>query len=282
MSYNIPSEGFANPLLKELLEKLTTYFTSIGSEFYIIGATARDIILSGIYGQQPGRMTDDLDIAIAIADWQKYDEIASGLESLQGFQKSKQQKQRFWFHNVFMLDIVPFGEIAKADNTIFWPPDETHAMSVAGFTDVAKHCLQIVLDNSFTIYVASLPGIFLLKLSAWRDRHTQTNKDADDMAFIITNYLHINMERAATHHYGLFEAEGFSTFIAGASLLGRDMNEILRANPAILHEFVGILQTEVDKHDESILLNQIMETHHSLKYEDVYISLLSLTNELSK
>ncbi len=66
MSYNISSEGFANPLLKELLEKLTTYFTSVCSEFYIIGATARDIILTGIYKQQPNRMTDDLDIALLL------------------------------------------------------------------------------------------------------------------------------------------------------------------------------------------------------------------------
>jgi predicted nucleotidyltransferase len=282
MSYNISSEGFANPLLKELLEKLTTYFTSIGSEFYIIGATARDIILSGIYKQKPGRMTDDLDIAIAIADWQKYADIATGLETLEGFHKSKQQKQRFWFKNVFMLDIVPFGEIAKADNNIYWPPEETHAMSVAGFTDVAKHTLQISVDNSFTIYVASLPGIFLLKLAAWRDRHLETNKDAFDMAFIIINYLEINIERAATQNYDLYDVENFSTFIAGASLLGRDMKEILKNNPEILHEFIGILQTEVAKQDESILLNQIMETHRALKYEDVFNSLFSLTNELNK
>jgi len=282
MSYNISSENFSNPVLKELLEKLTKFFNSIDAEFYVIGATARDIILSGIYDQIPTRKTNDLDIAIAIPDWSKFQEIADGLCSLDGFEKSNKQTQRFLYKTFFQLDIVPFGEIAHADNHIYWPPEESQAMSVAGFTDVAKHTLEITIDDSFKIYVATLPGIFILKLNAWKSRNIETNRDADDMAFIITNYLGINEERAAIHHYDLYEVEDFSTFIAGASLLGRDMKEILMANPEILNEFIGILRTEIDKKDDSQLINQIMETHSSLKYEDVYDSLLSLTNELSK
>jgi predicted nucleotidyltransferase len=75
MSCNISSEGFNKPLLKELLKKLTDYFQSIGSDFYIIGATARDIILSGIHNQASARRTADLDIAIAIKDWGKFEQI---------------------------------------------------------------------------------------------------------------------------------------------------------------------------------------------------------------
>lgn len=281
MSYNISSKIFDNPLLKELLEKLNIFFTSIDSEFYVIGATARDIIMSGIHNQRPGRMTHDLDIAIAIPDWNIYDEVSMNLCKVDGFSKAKGQKQRFLYKHIYMLDIVPFGEVARADNNIYWPPEETHAMSVIGISDIAKHTLEITVDNTFTIYVASLPGIFLLKLAAWRDRHLAKNTDADDMAFIITNYLGINEERAATKNYDLYEAEDFSTFIAGASLLGRDMKEILKENSEILNEFVGILRTELDKKDDSQLINQIIETHASLKYEDIYNGLLSLTHELS-
>ena len=282
MSYNISSENFSNPVLKELLEKLTGFFNSIDAEFYVIGATARDIILSGIYNQIPTRKTNDLDIAIAIPDWSKFQEIADGLCSLVGFEKSNKQTQRFLYKTFFQLDIVPFGEIAQADNHIYWPPEESQAMSVAGFTDVAKHTLEITIDDSFKIYVATLPGIFILKLNAWKSRNIETNRDADDMAFIIANYLGINEERAATQHYDLYEAEDFSTFVAGASLLGRDMKEILMTNPDILIEFIGILRTEINKSDESQLINQIMETHSSLKYEEVYTGLFSITNELSK
>ena len=30
----------------------------------------------------------------------------------------------FWYKNQYRLDIVPFGEIAEQDNTIYWPPEE--------------------------------------------------------------------------------------------------------------------------------------------------------------
>jgi len=280
MIYNISSENFSNPILKEMLEKLTIFFNSEGSEFYVIGATARDIILSGIHNQTLARKTNDLDIAIAIPDWSKFYAISTGLCKLEGFEKSKEQTQRFLYKAHFQLDIVPFGGIAHDDNHIYWPPEESQAMSVAGFIDVAKNTLEVTVDNSFTIYVASLPGIFLLKLAAWRDRHISSNKDADDMAFIITSYLEINEQRAVKENYDLYEDENFSTFLAGATLLGRDMKKILWPNPEILYEFFILLRTEVLKKDNSQLINQMMETHPSLKYEDVYNSLDSLTNQL--
>ena len=282
MSYNISSNNFSNPLLKELLEQLTAFFSSVGSEFYIIGATARDIILSGIHHQHAGRETDDLDIAIAIPNWSKYQEIAESLCLINGFSKSKEQKQRFWYKKVYMLDIVPFGEIAKSDNHIYWPPEETHAMSVHGFTEVVKNTLEITVDDTLNIRVASLPGIFILKLNAWNDRHILTDRDAEDMAFIIENYLSINDQRAAKEHYDLYVVTPFSEFIAGASLMGRDMKEILKNDVMILSLLHRILLDETNKNVDSVLINQILEKNKKLSYEDVYNGLLSLTNELKK
>ena len=45
MDLKITSEKIANPLLVELLGKLTDSFNRMGREFYVIGATARDIII---------------------------------------------------------------------------------------------------------------------------------------------------------------------------------------------------------------------------------------------
>ena len=282
MSYNISSESFSNPLLKELLEELTKYFSSIGTEFYVIGATARDIILSNIHNQQPERMTSDLDIAIAIPDWEKYSEIAIGLCQLGWFQKSEEQKQRFSYKGYYQLDIVPFGEIAKVDNIIYWPPEENQGLSVAGYTEIVKNAITIIVDDNLTIYVADVPGIFLLKLAAWRDRHFKNNNDAYDIYFIISVYLDINIERVVAEHYDIYESDNFSPFIAGATLLGRDVKEVLKTNTAILNEFKGFLQNEVAMEEGSFLINQIMEIRSLLKYEEVYNGLLSITNELSK
>lgn len=282
MSCNISSEKFNNPLLKELLIKLTDYFHSIGSDFYVIGATARDMILSGIHNQTSARRTADLDIAIAIKDLDQFEQISKDLCVIEGFTKANYQTQRFKFRNVYDVDIVPFGEIAKGDNNIYWPPEEEFAMSVVGFTEVANNTLDVTINNEFTVKVASLPGIFILKLAAFNDRKNKTNKDADDLAFIIENYLGINTERAAAEHYDVYEAENFKTFTAGATLLGRDIKSILGEKAETIQTFIQILEDELKLEDESLLMNQIIETHKSLKYDTVVEGLNNLLQELKR
>ncbi len=46
-----------------------------------------------------------------------------------------------------------------------------------------------MIDDDLEIYVATLPGIFIIKLIAWHDRYLQTKRDAEDMASILANYL---------------------------------------------------------------------------------------------
>ncbi len=280
MSCNISSEDLNNPLLKELLQKLTNYFQFIGSDFYVIGATARDIILSGIHNQTSTRRTADLDIAIAIKDWEKFNQISKELCEIEGFTKDPSQKQRFKFNKVYIIDIVPFGEVAKADNNIYWPPEEEFAMSVVGFTEVANNTLDVTIDKEFTVKVASLPGIFILKLTAFNDRKNETNKDADDLAFIIENYLGINEERAFAEHYDIYETENFSTFTTGATLLGRDIKSILGGNKGTINTFIQILEDELKLEDESLLINQIIETHKTIEYDIIVEALTNLLQEL--
>jgi predicted nucleotidyltransferase len=280
MSCHILSEKLNNPLLKELLATLASYFRSIESEYYVIGATARDIVLTAIHEQDAKRSTADLDIAIAIPDWDDFDSIEKGLCQIEGFEKSKDQRQRFTYKEIYLLDIVPFGGIAKEGATIYWPPGEEVAMSVAGFPEATKDVLDVDIDNEFSVKVVQLPGIFLLKLSAFKDRHLENNKDADDMAYIIFCYLEINQDRAIENHYDIYEVENFFTFIAGATLLGKDIKRILSDSPQTLETFIEILQTEIDAEEESVLINQMLETHATLKYEVVYEALQELLSQL--
>ena len=281
MSYHISSEQLHNPILKELLGRLKSYFDSIQLDFFVIGATARDITLSAIHHLDIKRATRDLDIAIAIPDWRQFERISSDLTDMDGFHKSSKQKQLFWYKKDFKLDIVPFGEIAKADNNIYWPPDEEFSMSVIGFTEIVKDVISVIIDDEIVIYVASLPGIFVLKLAAFDDRGNEENKHADDIAFIIANYLDINIDRAVQEYYSdLYEIENFTPFISGAILLGKDTSKILSENPDVLNHFIDILQKEIEAEEESILINQILDTHSALKYDEIFEALQNLLNEL--
>lgn len=280
MSYSISSNKFSHPLLKPILLELSDYFKEFEIFFFVIGATARDIIMK-IHNEKSGRLTEDLDIAITINDWNQYKKVEEGILNLKNFTKDPNQKQRFIYLNKFPLDIVPFGEIMNQENKIFWPADEIIAMSVLGFNAAQKASLKVVIDEEIEIKIASLSGIFLLKIAAWSERHQKTNKDADDIGFILNNYLEINRERSIKYYEEIY-IEDFSIVTSGATLLGMDLNEILQDFKDAKNKIVEILVKELEKQEDSMLINQILETHKALKYEEIYKSIESIINQLNK
>src|SRR5690606_15275121 len=132
MDYNLLSKKLENPLIKKLLTELIPVFQELEIKFFIIGATARDIIME-LHGELSGRRTQDIDIAIAVDKWSSFDNIKKVILQLSNFKKDPKQEQRFFYMEEFQLDIVPYGGIADAEHKIFWPPDQSFAMSVLGF-----------------------------------------------------------------------------------------------------------------------------------------------------
>ncbi len=280
MSYNISSDKFTHPLLKPILLELTAYFKDSDISFFVIGATARDIIME-LYDEQSGRLTYDLDIAITINDWSQWDTVEKEIVSLPNFKKDTTQQQRFIYKDTFALDIVPFGEIMKQDNKIFWPPDESFAMSVLGFDAVEDASLKINVDEEIEVSIASLCGIFILKVFAWKDRHHKNNKDADDIGFILANYLEIHRE-ASLEHYDIVYPENHTVLTGGGSMLGIHAAEILSYHPDVKLTVIEILHSELDKTEESMLINQILETHGVMNYDEVYASLENVVHQLEE
>ena len=281
MNYQISAAQFDDKGIPELLKTLAQFFQNEGIGFYVVGAAARDIVLGMIHNRNARRKTNDLDIAIMIRDWQVFEKVNSALCDLPGFKKCSRQKQRFYYKNSLILDIIPFGEIARSDRNIYWPPDETPVMSVSGFAEVAGKALSVSIDDEFTIGVASLPGLFILKLAAWDDRHHSTKKDAEDIAYLIDEYWDINLERILKDHSDIFEMDNFSTFTAGAILMGRDTRALLEGDKDMMRKFVSVIDGEISKAEGSLLINQILETHRAKKYEEVYKALSLITREMS-
>lgn len=262
MYLKITSEKIANPLLVELLKKLTDSFNRMGREFYVIGATARDIIIRQLIDTTSGRRTKDLDIAIAIPDWSVFDEIKEVLVA-DGFKKSTDMRQRFYYGE-YELDIVPYG-VAKDDDNIYWPPEEEIAMSVKGFDEVLSESITVNIDGEFDIRIASLHGLFLLKFNAWLDRNIETSKDAEDMSFILSNYFVANLDRNV--YTEVYDWENFDEYIVGGYWLARDLLLLLTKEQIVYYK--DCIEKELEKDDESRLFNQIIENCYGLTYETV-------------
>lgn len=276
MSLNISSEKIDNPLLIDLLRQLNRTFSKIGNDFFVIGATARDIILQVLADTSARRKTRDLDIAIAVPDWNKYNEICKALID-DGFEKSTHQAQRFYY-GAYEVDIVPYGAVAKADDNIYWPPEETIAMSVKGFDEVLKEAIAVCVDNEFEIRIASLHGLFLLKLNAWLDRNIGTNKDAEDMWYIVDNYYFANEDRGV--HPEVYEFEHFDLTVGGAYWMAHDIADILEKEQLIYYR--DILAKEASLAEESRLVIQILETHRTLASDDVVRVLNTIADVFTK
>lgn len=165
MDYKVKSTDIQHPLLKPVLEELIPVFEEAGIKFYIIGAVARDIILE-LYDEKSKRVTMDLDIAIAINDWSAFDVLATQIVSLPNFTKDTKQQQKFLYKSNFEIDIVPYGGIKNQNDKIYWPPDESFAMTVLGFEEVEDSLLKIQIDEEVNFEIVSLEGVFLLKLFA--------------------------------------------------------------------------------------------------------------------
>lgn len=281
MSYNINSDKLAHPLLKPILQELDGYFKDLNIQFFVIGATARDIVME-IHNEKSGRLTHDLDIAIAINNWDQYAEIEKGIVQLEHFKKDSKQKQRFIYKDNFQLDVVPFGNIMKENDKIFWPPDEQVAMSVLGFPEVRDGLIVVKIDEEFEINIISLAGIFVLKIVAWKDRYLKGNKDADDIGFILINYLGIYEEKAIEKYEEIYETDNFSTITAGAKLLGDDLYDILKVNIKTKEAIIKIIKDQHDKAEDSELINQILETNRILRFEQIIESLFILIKKLEK
>lgn len=262
MDLKITSEKIANPLLVELLKKLTDSFNRMGREFYVIGATARDIIIRQLIGTTSGRRTKDLDIAIAIPDWSVFDEIKEVLVA-DGFKKSTDMHQRFYYGE-YELDIVPYG-VAKKDDNIYWPPEEEIAMSVKGFDEVLSEAITVNIDDKFDIRIASLHGLFLLKFNAWLDRNIETSKDAEDMSFILSNYFMANLDRNV--YTEVYDWENFDEYIVGGYWLAHDLLLLLTKEQIVYYR--DCIEKELENEDESRLFNQILEHSYGLTYETV-------------
>ena len=264
MNFQLSSEKIGNPLLMDLLRKISKCFAEMNQVYFVIGATARDLIVRQLVGIASSRRTRDLDLAIAIPDWSAFDDITEALLA-RGLTKDLKMKQRF-YDGDYELDLVPYGAVAKPDDHIYWPPEEDIAMSVKGFAEVLSDAITVSIDGAFDGKIASLHGLFILKFSAWMDRHMATRKDADDMEFIIRHYFFANLSRNPRPE--VYDWKDFDEWIVGAYWLANDISRLLPVEQ--LRFYARRLEEEYRKSEQSHLMLQMLDANSALKFEQVY------------
>lgn len=267
MEYSIKKEALQNELLVETLQALSECYAALGEEVYVVGAAARDIAMRLLNVSNTPRRTLDLDVAVALDDWSQYEHLTQLL--LQNHFVKAPERQRFFYvgpqkQNHYEVDIVPFGEV-ELDGRVAWPPEGSPVMSVRCFSEVMNHADRVTVEDVFSFRLASLSGQFLLKLDTWSDRHFNTRKDASDMVYILQNvYVAYALTRDGLPKEVDVEATTFDVTVAGAEWIAADLRTIL--SPDNRQFYAEMLQQEVDKEEESILLNDLLDVSDGRNY----------------
>jgi predicted nucleotidyltransferase len=226
--YTTRSDKPLDPTTGAILAGLRAIAAKHNASYFIIGATARDILLTHVFGISRGRATRDVDFAIALADWNEFEVIKKEFVDSGEFQPAAGAAHRLYyqpsqFGNAYPLDLIPFGAIESIRNTIAWPPDMVVMMNVIGYREALKSAVQVDVGDGLIVNVVSIPALAALKLLAWNDRGLLDNKDAQDLFFLLRHYHEAgNLDRLYEEALALMEACGYDVELAGAALLGYD------------------------------------------------------------
>jgi predicted nucleotidyltransferase len=251
--------GKIDPLSVALFTSVSEMAGSLSIAFFVVGATARDMIFELGHGRPSRRATLDRDFGVRVESWAGFGKLKESLLTSGLFEETR-DVQRLRFRGGLDVDIVPFGGVADDHGEIRWPPNEDVVMSVVGFEDAyrAAQRVRVKANPPLDILVAFIPGLTILKLISWADRPLARSRDAIDLAFILEHYRDAgNIDRLYEEHLDLVEAEDSDYEKAGARLLGRDLAKI--AAPETIKRIREILAKETaDQGRRSLLIPRMM------------------------
>ena len=226
------------------LSRIHQISSSMKIPFFIVGATARDILLEVHYGIGSKRATLDIDIAVFIENWEQFNHLKDELIGIKHFTPTRDM-HRLLFQKRLPVDIVPFGGVAEKDDLVEWPPDGSIKMSVTGFQECFQHAVQVKISDKpkLSVSVVSLAGLAILKLVSWDDNSARRQKDASDLVFIVRNYLDAgNLERLFEEAPDIVDSSDYDYEAGSARLLGRDISKI--AYTSTTNRLIEILRRE--------------------------------------
>jgi predicted nucleotidyltransferase len=284
MSSSLDLSGKIDPISVPLFAAVSEAAGSLGLAFFVVGATARDMIFGLGYGLPSKRATLDRDFGVRVSSWDEFEGLKRSLLA-SGLFKETGEVQRLVYQGGLYIDILPFGGIAGTHGEIRWPPGEDVAMSAVGFEDAYRAAVDVRVraNPPLDILVASTPGLTILKLISWADRPHDRQRDAIDLAYILERYLDAgNNERLVEEHIDLIEDETFDYVRAGARLLGRDMATI--GSPDTLGRIREILAKEAAEEGQHLLIQNMTPagTLSGDEGEKRFDELLGLLQELAK
>ncbi len=239
--------------LVRILQPVSARAEALGIPWLLVGAAARDLVLEQLGLKGLERATLDVDIAVQVRTWGEYSALKSALIETDGFLRHG-LPHRLISPARQPLDLVPFGELAE-DGELAWEGTDGLTMDVALFGDVLEASTVLRLGDT-AIRIPSLAGLVCMKLTAWRDRHLDTGRDAVDLSGLLERATEwVSLDQLYGEHAAVLSQYGFDSDLAGIHALGARMARELSSDNRL--DIEGILEGALAELNPTALLREL-------------------------
>jgi predicted nucleotidyltransferase len=226
-----------SPPEKVALRDMCSIAAKMDIPLMLVGAGARILVFDRRYNTQ-GRSTTDWDWGIKVASWQEFESLAAAMvESAPSLFKRTRTLHRFeHIETQTILDLVPFGPIAEPNQAVEWPNERS--MNVLGYDEALVQAEEVALEGNWTIKVANVPALIVLKLIAWNDRGGK--KDLEDVSLMLQNYFEDELYEQLREPLitGTIGIEDMGAFALGQDIRTGFSTEVMMAVDRILGKII--------------------------------------------
>src|SRR6266702_2590739 len=135
------------PEQRALLRVMDCIAGSLGLRYFVVGATARDILMYHLHGFPINRASPDIDFAMAVESWDAFNVVKESMLREPGFRRDAKIIHRLHYApptgDGFPVDLVPFGGVEVSSATVAWPPDMKVVMNVAGYAEALESAVSV-------------------------------------------------------------------------------------------------------------------------------------------
>jgi predicted nucleotidyltransferase len=270
-SYKINYEHVRQlPTITEMLSALERGFNKFGIDFYLVGAVARDVWMSGINKIAPRRTTGDIDFAVLINDKGIYEALKTFLVETEGFHPFKGNPLVLIWKDKTIVDLLPFGAIE--DENIVTSDLGLTKINLQGFAEVYEEGLPLLdLEGIHQFKFCTLPGIVLLKMIAYDDRPEIRRDDIKDISDILNHFFNMYDNEIWDNHSDLFDEEEIDLKLIAARVMGREMNKIAKRNEQLFKRIEKILAANTNEMGNSKMAVIMIEYFDNTVKDNVLI-----------
>jgi predicted nucleotidyltransferase len=231
------------PIVIEMLRAFEMILIKSDVDFYIVGATARDIHLATKPNLKAIRATNDIDIGILINSEDQFQKIKAELIATGNFQADSKEVIKLIYKQSIEIDLLPFGGIENDFRETRIEKPKLFIMDVPGFLEVFQYVTAITIDE-LNINVCSVEGLIILKLIAYDDR-SQRTKDVTDVDKLVEVYFDLFADDVYENYFDVMELydTDISNYLelVSARIIGRKIKKILSGSLDLLQRIETIL-----------------------------------------